>query len=295
MPVQGRAALCWSLGFADLAVVSVATTVTVAMSSEVATAVSESGISNAGVSAAVSVSTSVSVSSIGVATKAIAIAIVGISLSLSIGLSLPLGNVDSSNRVSPVVAGGSIPVGDVGTNSGRGAVAADGDGGGVVDSRGGVGVVDGRGGDNRGSDGPGGNDGGNSGGVDGRGGNGVVNTSVAGASVTSVHTVEGLGLTLSVVSPGVTSVADSVATAVESRVSNAAVAETISSVSSIASEARVSIAEVGVSLGIGLSSSKGRTAEQNSKPEHLPCLARGQPRPRPQQQQRPHSRTDQQA
>merc|ERR1719341_2467205 len=103
---------------------------------------------------------------------------------------------------------------------------------------------------------------------------GVSNAAVVGVSLgISISLGLGLSLTLAVVTTGVTSVTESVAMRVtKSGVSNAAVAKTISSISSIASEARVSIAEVGVSLGLGLSSSKGRTAEQNSKPEHLPCL-----------------------
>merc|ERR1719180_498862 len=44
-------------------------------------------------------------------------------------ISRPLGNVDRTDRVSPVVTGGSVAVGLVGSNGGGGAVAADGNGG----------------------------------------------------------------------------------------------------------------------------------------------------------------------
>merc|ERR1719464_2267980 len=44
-------------------------------------------------------------------------------------ISRPLGNVDGTNRVSPVVTGGSVAVGLVGSNGGGGAVAAEGNGG----------------------------------------------------------------------------------------------------------------------------------------------------------------------
>merc|ERR1719305_567183 len=200
--------------------------VSVSASSKVATAVAES---DAGVSTAVSsVSTVSSVSSVApqarISKSGITVSVEGISLSLSVGLSLPLGNVDGSNRVSPVVAGSSIAIGLVGSNGGGGS-------------------------------------------------NSVVHTSVA---VSSVHSVEGLGLTLAVVTTRVSE--SSVAT--EPGVSNAgistAISKTISSVSTVATKARVakaiSMPIISVGLGLSLSSSKGRTAEQNSKPEHLPCL-----------------------
>merc|ERR1712055_1253362 len=56
----------------------------------------------------------------------------GVSMSVAVAverISRPLGNVHSSNRVSPVVAGGSIAIWLVGSNGGRGAVSADGNGG----------------------------------------------------------------------------------------------------------------------------------------------------------------------
>merc|ERR1740128_635132 len=56
----------------------------------------------------------------------VGVAILG--LGLSLGISRPLGNVDGSNRVSNVASGGSIAVGLVGADGGRGAVATDSDG-----------------------------------------------------------------------------------------------------------------------------------------------------------------------
>merc|ERR1712037_680443 len=58
---------------------------------------------------------------------------VSVSVSMSVAverISRPLGNVNSSNRVSPVVAGGSIAIWLVGSDGGWGAVSADGNGGG---------------------------------------------------------------------------------------------------------------------------------------------------------------------
>merc|ERR1719284_1657131 len=55
----------------------------------------------------------------------------------------PLGNVDGSKRVGPVVAGGGVAVRLVGSDGGGGAVAADGDGG--RGGRGGIGSSEGRG------------------------------------------------------------------------------------------------------------------------------------------------------
>ncbi len=57
---------------------------------------------------------------------------IAVSMSVAVaveGISRPLGNVDSSNRVGPVVAGGSVAIGLVGSDGGGGAVAADGNGG----------------------------------------------------------------------------------------------------------------------------------------------------------------------
>merc|ERR1719517_277500 len=114
--------------------------------SVVATAVAKTRGSKSGVATAVS--KTVSISSVApqarVANSRVAVSVVriGLSFSLRLGLSLPLGNVDGSNRVSTVDARGSVAIGDVGTNGGGGAVAADGNsgrggGGGVGSSNGG--------------------------------------------------------------------------------------------------------------------------------------------------------------
>merc|ERR1719193_468469 len=119
------------------------------MSSEVSTAVAESGVSNAGVSTAVAKTISSVAPEARVAKSGVAVSVVGIGLSIGLSLSLPLGNVDSSDRVGTVVAGGGVAVGDVGTNGGGGGNGQGrGGDGSSVDSRGGVGVVDGS---NRGS------------------------------------------------------------------------------------------------------------------------------------------------
>merc|ERR1719193_1810083 len=60
-----------------------------------------------------------------------------------VGVSRPLGNVDGSKRVGPVVAGGGVAVRLVGSDGGGGAVATDGDGG--RGGRGGIGSSQGRG------------------------------------------------------------------------------------------------------------------------------------------------------
>merc|ERR1719285_742413 len=101
--------------------------------SVVATAVAKTRVSKSGVATAVS--KTVSISSVApqarVANARVAVSVVriGLSFSLRLGLSLPLGNVDGSNRVSTVDARGSVAIGDVGTNGGGGAVAADGNSG----------------------------------------------------------------------------------------------------------------------------------------------------------------------
>merc|ERR1719234_2652850 len=105
-----------------------------------------------------------------------------------------------------------------------------------------------------------------------------VSTAVANSGV--AVSVVGIGLSLSL---RLTLAVETTRVAAESRVSkggvSTAVAEAISSVSSVAPQARVAVprvatqaiavAVVGVGLGLSLSSSKGRAAEQNSKPEHL--------------------------
>merc|ERR1719193_1103847 len=60
-----------------------------------------------------------------------------------VGVSRPLGNVDGSKRVGPVVAGGGVAVRLVGSDGGGGAVATNGDGG--RGGRGGIGSSEGRG------------------------------------------------------------------------------------------------------------------------------------------------------
>merc|ERR1712051_824205 len=96
-------------------------------------------------------------------------------------------------------------------------------------------------------------------------------------SVIGISLSISLGLSLSLTLAVVTTRVSESSVATESGVSNAGISKTISSVSTVATKARVakaiSMPIISVGLGLSLSSSKGRTAEQNSKPEHLPCLA----------------------
>merc|ERR1719451_134150 len=134
-------------------------------------AVTKTRVSKSGVATAVSKAVTSIAPQARVAKSRVAVSVVriGLSFSLRLGLSLPLGNVDGSNRVSTVDARGSIAIGDVGTNGGGGGIGSGNGGGG--NSQGGSGV--------------------GSGVVDGRGGDGV-STSVAQARVS----VEGLSLGL---------------------------------------------------------------------------------------------------
>merc|ERR1719166_717724 len=113
-------------------------------------AVAKTRVSKSGVATAVSKAVTSIAPQARVANSRVAVSVVRISLSFSLrlGLSLPLGNVDGSNRVSTVDARGSVAIGDVGTKGGGGAVGSSNGGGGNSKGRGGIGsgVVDGRGG-----------------------------------------------------------------------------------------------------------------------------------------------------
>merc|ERR550517_416376 len=93
--------------------------------SVVATAVAKTRVSKSGVATAVSKAVTSIAPQARVANSRVAVSVVriGLSFSLRLGLSLPLGNVDGSNRVSTVDARGSVAIGDIGTNGGGGAVA----------------------------------------------------------------------------------------------------------------------------------------------------------------------------
>ena len=201
----------------------------------------------------------------------------GVSVSVSssvavavVRISRPLGNVDGSKRVSPVVAGGSVAVGLVGSDGGGGAVAADGNGG-----RGGGGSV--------GSSESGGASGKNSAVA-----MAVSSVPVSTESTVAVRAVVGISLSLPLgnvaSSNGVSDVVAGSSIAVGLVGSDSL--HTVSTVSSIASVASVAnmagvakaitavagVAQavaVGAIVGVGLSGSQGQAASLNS--EILKC------------------------
>ena len=195
---------------------------------------------------------------------------VPISMSVAVAverLSRPLGNVDSSKRVSPVVAGGSIAVGLVGSNSGGGAVAANSDGG-----RGGWGGI--------GSSKSGCASGKNSA-ISGT----ITSVAVSTESSITVRAIVGISLSLplsnvastngvsNVVARGSVAVGQvgsnslhtiSSKASIASVSSMASVAKTVTSIAGVAQVVAVSVT-VGVVVGVGLSGGQGQAASLSNK------------------------------
>ena len=193
---------------------------------------------------------------------------VPISVSVAVAverLSRPLGNVDSSKRVSPVVAGGSIAVGLVGSNSGGGAVAANSDGG-----RGGWGGI--------GSSKSGCASGKNSA-ISGT----ITSVAVSTESSITVRAIVGISLSLplsnvastngvsNVVARGSVAVGQvgsnslhtiSSKASIASVSSMASVAKTVTSIAGVAQAVAVA---VGVVVGVGLSGGQGQAASLSNK------------------------------
>jgi len=183
----------------------------------------------------------------------------GIVVSSESGVHIVVGNVDCSNRVRPVVAGGSVAVRLVGSNGGGGAVAADGNG-----SRGSRGSI-----------------------------NSGKNSAVSG-TVTSIAIRAVVGISLSLPlgdvasTNGISDVVTGGSVAVGLVGSDSL--HTVSTISSVASVASISdVADVtdvagvaktisavaqavavGAVVGVGLGGGEGQATSHNCKSEHLP-------------------------
>merc|ERR1712055_384604 len=204
----------------------------------------------------------------------------GASVSVAVaveGISRPLGNVDGSNRVGPVVAGCSIAVGRIGSDGGWGAVSADGNGG-----RGGRGSISSS--KSRGASGK------NSA-ISGT----VTSVAVGTESSIAIRAVVGISLSLPLgdvtSTNGISNVVAGSSVAIGLVGSNSLhTVSTISTVSSVASVASISdvagvpktvasvarVAQavaVGAVIGVGLSGGQGQATSHNCKSEHLPWQA----------------------